>query len=224
MRWKLWSTIKPSYLYIKYIMLEPSIITFYLNSGVIISFLKIYSIFLVNVDNTHRGAVLIIREKYFPYFPIIISIKKTYTLNWLAMFYQIFFPPWPNNSPLMVDGIKKCLCCYHTFIDSIWCGYLNPIQNNPLYFLFFCCIRISPILRHQGLWINIFTTYGSASGASCVLYSNMTLSFARDFSGFVKFLLFTNAPPLLSLKKNSSDTFILYIIMVELHGSSVSTL
>ena len=136
MRWKLWSIIKPSYLYIKYIMLEPSIITFYLNSGVIISFLKIYSIFLVNVDNTHRGAVLIIREKYFPYFPIIISIKKTYTLNWLAMFYQIFFPPWPNNSPLMVDGIKKCLCCYHTFIDSIWCGYLNPSQNNTLYFLF----------------------------------------------------------------------------------------
>ena len=80
------------------------------------------------------------------------------------------------------------------------------------------------LLRHQGLGLNIFSTNGASSGSSCVSYSNMPFSLIRVSSGFFSFPLLTNTPLLLSFKNFSSDIFILYILIVTVHGSSESKL
>ena len=63
-------------------------------------------------------------------------------------------------------------------------------------------------------------THGESIGASCVSYSNMSFPLTRYFSGFISFILLTNAPSLLYFKTISYDTFSSYIIMMAVRGYS----
>ena len=113
----------------------------------------------------------------------------------------------------MVVGRNKFICFYHDFINSIWCGYLNPIQKNPLPFQVF--------LQHQ---IFSYVASGASIVASCVSYSNMPFALTRDFIYFLSFPILPNAPQCLFFKNFSSDTFSLYILIGAVHGSFGATL
>ena len=205
-------------------MLDPSLITYYLNSGVNIS-LKTNNIFLVDGANTHKGTFLTIRVKHFPYLPFIIYIEdKTWNLNSISLFFQnpcllalIFCPSWRVGETNPYVATAPWLIPY---------GMDNSIPNRKTHpsFKFFCSIRSSILLRHQGLWPNIFCHRWGIKWCKLCFILKYVISVYNEIWWFCKFLLFPNAPPHLLFKNFSSDIFSLYIMMVEVHRSSKATL
>ena len=83
-------------------------------------------------------------------------------------------------SGLLVEK-STSLCC--TFINSIYYGYLNTIQNNPLKFqVIFFSLIFYPLLRHPNRWLNIFSTSKSSGGEKDVSYPNISFLFKIKLS------------------------------------------
>ena len=106
---------------------------------------------------------------HFPSLPILIHLKvKPLPLNGLSIFMSKILPLRPYFFSLVVGVSTKSICFSCTLIDSVWCGYLNLFQNNPLPFQVFytasdlihcwgtvaCGWTFLPQVRHQVVqWI-----------------------------------------------------------------------
>ena len=74
-----------------------------------------------------------------------------YVKSYLLLALIIFFS-W-------LVGDKNFICCYCTFIDSICCGYLNPIQSSLLPFYIFTQHQIFSNDEAPGILTEHFLTH-----------------------------------------------------------------
>ena len=120
-------------------------------------------------------------------------------------------PPCPNCFSLMVGGRNKCIWYYHTFIYSIWCGYLNPIHNNQLPFLDFLKHQIFSSIESQVLVTDILCQrLGITCFKFCVILK-YSIHVDKWFLWFYMFSIINECPHTLILSNTLAPIHSAYI-------------
>ena len=138
--------------------------------------------------------------------------RKTLGSEWTCLLCKELLLIQPDHSPLMIFGSYKSISCLRALIHSIWCEYINPLQNIPLPFhAIFWSLLFYLLLRHQYGRLNIFFhNWGIKWCKVCFIHKYFIPS-DKVFNSCCKFIFITILPlPLLLILLPRNDQFLAF--------------